>query len=87
MARTLRNRLARLERKRPPAPHPWIVCVDDEGRVLDDGGADVRPWVGMHYGELPFTVTAVAGIDMRRVLGLDINEGGAGLQGNDEERT
>jgi hypothetical protein len=41
----------------------------------------------MNYTELPFTVTAVAGIDMRRVLGLDITEGGAGLQGNDEEWT
>jgi hypothetical protein len=87
MAKILRNRLARLEQKRPPAPHPWVVCVDDQGRVVDDGSAEMRPWVGMHYAKLPFTVTAVAGIDLRRVLGLDITEGGAGLPGNDEELT
>ena len=86
LAKKLLNRLIRLERLRPPALHPSVVCVDDEGRVLDDGRADVRPWVGMYYAELPFAVTAVVGIDLRRVLGLDITERGAESPDNDEDQ-
>jgi hypothetical protein len=45
-----RQRLERLERLHPPdSPTLWLVCVDNEGIVLDDGSAGIRPWIGKHY--------------------------------------
>jgi hypothetical protein len=42
-----RQRLQRLERLRPPdSPTLWLVFVDEEGIVLDDGSDGVRPWIG-----------------------------------------
>jgi hypothetical protein len=83
---SLHNRLRRLEAKKPPTGHPGIVCVDEAGHVLDDGCADLRPWVGMNYAELPFAVTALVGVDPRQVLGLDIGNGCAEPPGNGEDK-
>jgi hypothetical protein len=67
----LRHRLKRLELVVPPAPVVWLVCVDEEGRVLGDGSAEVRPWVGRHFREVPGTPKVLAGIDPLVVLGRD----------------
>jgi hypothetical protein len=69
----LRRTLARMERACPvpSRPHLWLACVDDQGRVLDDGSEAARPWVGRHHTELPGPVQVIAGIDPFRVLGRD----------------
>jgi hypothetical protein len=86
MAKNLHNRLARLQRISPQTPHPSIVFVDDEGRVLDDGSAVIRPWVGRYPTEMPFPVQILGGIDPRLMLGLDIIERRAGPPGDDEDQ-
>jgi hypothetical protein len=67
----LRQRLKRLEKAHPPnGPRLWLVCVDHTGRILDDGSPDTRPWVGLHYADVPGGVAKVImGIDPLVVLG------------------
>jgi hypothetical protein len=67
---SVRQRLQFLERLHPPdSPTLWLVCVDTEGRVLDDGSAGVRPWIGKHYSAIPRIGRIVMGIDPLVVLG------------------
>ena len=48
----------------------WLVCVDNEGIVLDDdGSAGVRPWIGKHYSAIPRIGQLIIGIDPLVVLG------------------
>jgi hypothetical protein len=79
MLKSLRSRLQRVEmdvdrRCASKVPHLCVVCVDENGLVIDDGDAATSPWVGRHFTEIPHPVTVAAGIDPRRVLGLDIAE-------------
>lgn len=69
--RTVRQRLHQLEQLcLPPRPaHLWMVCVDAEGRVVDDRSQAIRPWVGRHCSELPRPVKIVGGVDPLVVLG------------------
>lgn len=67
---TLRQRLRRLEGVRPAgSPTLWLVCVDEEGRVLDDGSDGVKPWIGQHYSGVPSIGQLIIGIDPLQVLG------------------
>ena len=67
---SVRQRLRRLERLHPPdSPTLWLVCVDNEGIVLDDGSAGVRPWIGKHYSAIPRIGQLIIGIDPLVVLG------------------
>src|SRR5207248_1744193 len=53
MTSSLRARLVRLERVRPPIwEFPAIVAVDNHGVILDDGHALTVPWVGRPVAEL-----------------------------------
>jgi hypothetical protein len=66
----VRQHLRRLERLHPPdSPTLWLVCVDNEGIVLDDGTAGVRPWIGKHYSAIPRIGKLIIGIDPLVVLG------------------
>jgi hypothetical protein len=47
----------------------WLVCVDEEGTVLDDGTDGVRPWIGEHYSAIPRIGKLIIGIDPLVVLG------------------
>jgi hypothetical protein len=71
----LRQRLQKLEKAHPPnGPGLWIACVDEEGRILDDGSRATRPWVGKHYHDVPRGVaTVIGGVDPLIVLGLQAN--------------
>jgi hypothetical protein len=64
-----RSRLQRLERARPPGPTLWLAFVDEAGDILDDGSAEVRPWVGRHWGTVPSIGRIVMGVDQLQVLG------------------
>ena len=65
-----RQRLQRLERLRPPdSPTLWLVFVDEEGIVLDDGSVGVRPWIGKHYSAIPRIGKLIIGVDPLVVLG------------------
>ena len=67
---TLRQRLRRLERDRPAgSPTWWLVSVDEEGRVLDDGSVAVRRWIVQHYSAVPGIAQLLIGIDPLHVLG------------------
>lgn len=67
---SLRRRLRRLEALRPAGlPTLWLVCVDDEGRVLDDGTAAVRPWIGKPLSAVPSIGKLIVGIDPLVVVG------------------
>jgi len=46
-----------------------LVCVDEEGRVLDDGSVAVRPWIGQHDSAVPSIKQLHIGIDPLHVLG------------------
>ena len=71
----VRRRLGRLKQRcAPPLSPISIVCVDAEGRVLEQDSEALRPWVGRHHSELPHPVTVLGGVDPLRVLGL-IKEG------------
>ncbi|HYT92364.1 MAG TPA: hypothetical protein VEL76_26860 [Gemmataceae bacterium] len=59
----LRNRLKRLEKLQPKGPTLWLVYVDEAGLILDDGSAEVKPWVGRHYSELPSVGKILTGLD------------------------
>ena len=66
----VRQRLERLEPLHPPdSPTLWLVCVDDEGIVLNDGTAGVRPWIGKHYSAIPRIGKLIIGIDPLVALG------------------
>jgi hypothetical protein len=67
---SLRTRLTCLERTCTQASPPSIVCVDEEGCVLDDGTTEMRPWVGKNQDDLPFPVTVIGGVDPLVALGL-----------------
>jgi hypothetical protein len=73
----LRTRLARLERTQAQASRLSLVCVDEEGCILDDGTAEIQPWVGMHQDDLPFAVQVIVGVDPLVVLGLAEEDPGA----------
>ena len=63
---TLRSRLARLECVRFDKAGPFLVCVDEQGTVLNGSGA-ARPWFGKHRSELPDdSETILVGIDPAR---------------------
>jgi hypothetical protein len=64
-----RDRLGRLVPP-PPVPHLYLACLDEAGRVLDDGSEAARRWIVRHYAELPAPVHVIAGLDPLRVLGL-----------------
>jgi hypothetical protein len=52
----MQSRLRRLEQRLEQlsaAERPSYACIDKHGRILDDGTAKVKPWVGRHYSELP----------------------------------
>ena len=56
--RSLRTRLRTLERtaKRQAEKDEYqlmVIQVDEDGRVLDDGTDEVRPWVGQLASEVP----------------------------------
>jgi hypothetical protein len=63
------HRLKRLERALPPAPALSLVCVDEEGRILDDGSDTRRPWIGRHYSDVPGAPKVIVGVDPLEVLG------------------
>jgi hypothetical protein len=69
----LSQRLQRPEKARPPSgARLWLVCVDDDGRILDDGSQETLPWIGMHYGDVPGGVgKIIVGIDPLAVLGRE----------------
>ena len=76
---TLKHRLLRLE-KQVPAPLdllPWIVLVDDNGLIVDDGSAAIARWIGKPPSSLPVFVQIIRGIDPRLVVG-PMPEAGAG---------
>ena len=66
----LRTRLAHLEQTQSRASQPSLACVDEAGCILDDGTAEMRPWVGMRQDDLPFAVQVIVGVDPLVVLGL-----------------
>ena len=47
----LHHRLKRLERERPHVPDLALVCMDEQGRIFDDGSDQNRPWVSEHYSD------------------------------------
>jgi hypothetical protein len=50
------SRLRRVEQRLDQlssAERPSNVCIDEKGRILDDGTANVKPWVGRHFSEVP----------------------------------
>jgi hypothetical protein len=65
----LRLRLKRLEQARPSESAIWLVCVDEQGRILDDGSDQIRPWIGKHYSTVPGTPQVIVGVDPLMVLG------------------
>ncbi|MFO0863665.1 MAG: hypothetical protein U0744_03225 [Gemmataceae bacterium] len=68
---TLKQRLLRLE-KQVPAPQdllPWIVVVNDNGLIVDDGSAAVSRCIGKPPSSLPVFVQVIRGIDPRLVVG------------------
>ena len=67
---SLRIRLTHLERPQSLASQPSLVCVDEEGRVLDDGTAEMRPWIRKHQDDWPFPVAVIVGVDPLVVLGV-----------------
>jgi hypothetical protein len=70
MVMSVRQRLRRLQRLHPPDSRTlWLVCVDNEGIVLDDGTAGVRPWIGKHYSAIPRIGKLIIGIDPLVVVG------------------
>jgi hypothetical protein len=72
---TLRRRLERLVRSRPPAPRLKIACVDADGRDFEDGTPVCHPWVGHHYTELPATVQTLHGVAPWEIVGTAESEG------------
>jgi hypothetical protein len=44
--KSMRQRLARLERHFSPVPHPAVVCTDDQGYILDHQSEAACPCVG-----------------------------------------
>ena len=66
---SLRHRLKRLEQGRRDIAALWLVCVDEQGIVLDDSSAEIQPWVGRHYGAVPGTPKVIVGVDPLEVLG------------------
>src|SRR5436305_11454551 len=52
-AMSLHHQLKRLERAQPPESPLALVCVEEEGRILDDGSDPIRPWIGKHYSDVP----------------------------------
>jgi hypothetical protein len=66
----IRRRLARLEQRcLPPPSNLSLVCVDEQGVMLDDRSEAVRPWVGRYCSELPESVKVIVGVDPPVVLG------------------
>ena len=68
---SLRRRLDRVQSMLPsPATaYPPIVCVDAHNRILDDGSAACRPWVGRDRAELPRRVQVLRGVAPVEILG------------------
>jgi hypothetical protein len=74
-----KRRLAKIEEMIGGDPKlPSIVVVDEAGIITDDGlgKPELRPWIGKSIDELRqrhprHHVSAVGGINMRIVLGLD----------------
>ena len=54
-AMTLERRLRWLEKQIPALQElvPWIVVVDDDGLVVDDGSAVIERWIGKPPSSLP----------------------------------
>jgi hypothetical protein len=69
MSGKLHIRLVRLERKQSVTPCLSIVCVDDQGRILDDGTFLTRQWVGRCPEEMPYPVQVLVGVEPLLVLG------------------
>jgi hypothetical protein len=67
---SLGHRLKRLARARPTGNVLSLVCVDEEGRVLDDGSDKLRAWIGKHYSHVPGASKVIVGVDPLVVLGL-----------------
>jgi hypothetical protein len=67
---SLGHRLKRLARARPTGNVLSLVCVDEEGRVLDDGSAMIRAWIGKHYSDMPGAAKVSVGVDLLVLLGL-----------------
>lgn len=69
---SLRTRLKRLERLRPPGTTLWAVFIDEAGRIMDDGSVIMRPWVGRRLSELPAEIKVgkvIGGVDPLVVFG------------------
>jgi hypothetical protein len=65
---SLRHRLQPLEEARQEKAAIWLLCVDEQGLVLDDGSAAIRPFVGKHYSAVPGNPKLVVVIDPMVVL-------------------
>ncbi len=65
---SISRRLQRLERAIPPSPRPSVLFVDEDGNVLDDGSAVVKPWIGRPCREVPGPVKVYIGIDPLQLL-------------------
>ena len=68
--RSLRSRLRSLERTAEQRASKdeyklLVIQVDDDGRVLDDGTEEARPWVGRLASEVPgILVKCLSGVSM-----------------------
>ncbi len=69
MSVKLHSRLVRLERSQSLTPHLVIVCVDNQGHILDDGTLLSRQWVGRCLEEMPYPVQVLVGVEPLLVLG------------------
>jgi len=69
MSGKLHTRLVRLERRQSVSACLPIVCVDNQGRILDDGTLLTRQWVGRCPEEMPCPVQVLVGVEPLLVLG------------------
>jgi hypothetical protein len=65
----------RLKRALSPAPTLSLVCVDEEGIVLDDGSGEIRPGIGKHHSAVPGNPKVIVGVDPLEVLGPRVRAG------------
>jgi hypothetical protein len=66
---SLRHRLKRLERALPSEAVLSLVCVDEQGLILDGGSDQMHPWIGHHNSDVPGAPKVIVGVDPLVVLG------------------
>ena len=50
---SLRHRLKRLEQVQRDNVTITLLCVDEEGHVLDDGSDQMQLWIDCHFSDVP----------------------------------